>query len=1094
MFSIIVAKDKNNNIGYNGDLLFHYKKDMERFKSITSETNKKDKINAVIMGRKTYYSIPNKFRPLKNRINIVMSMNSDNVNKLKLEIIENNYNNVIIKSNIEEVLNYIKNNKNIENTYIIGGSQIYDLFLNYNIINNLYITTVDREFTGDTQINITNLNNYNLVECIDIHDKNILETGLVSEDLLTFSYYTYNNKEENNYLKSIKYILTKGLDRKDRTNIGTKSVFGQSFRYNVRNGMLPLFTTKRVFFRGIVEELLWFISGSTDVKKLQDKNIHIWDGNSTREFLDNRGLHHLREGDIGACFPADTMVLTNNGYKKIQNVKLTDKLYTHKGNWYSINNTQKSKFTGKLYKFRIKYFNNLIECTDNHPFLIKNGEYTEWKRADELLLTDLVGIKKNTNNSIPSFKNSTNKDMWFILGYMCNLNITTDTIIVKNLKSKYIISRFQSIIKNVEIDIYNNFIKFDKINIPIIDEFKNNIPEFLQDLPKDYIEEFLDGYYLSNWFINNNKYYVYTKSYSDSLNIQRLYLKIDKYITINNNNYRISNTAFNTESSDYIWFPINDIYIENVINLDIYNFEVDTDNTYTVQNIAVHNSYGHQLRHFNAPYINCETDYTNQGIDQIKYVLDLIKTNPHSRRILFSYWNPQQLNETALPSCFPKDTLVLTNNGYKEIQFVSIFDKVLSHTGRWNRVLNIQNRVYNDKLYIFDVLYNNKPIICTKEHPFYIRDIINITDGDVALSKPYWCKAENIIKGKHVLCFPVNKLEKVPIINNFALIDKYHWVFMGYYLKNGYISCYDNISHLTIKKTHSHILYIINTLDIEYSIISNKGDTIEIEMYDKKWYNILIDFGNLEFNKKIPEWVQDAPKNLIIEFIKGYNYGNNIKHKIEYNTKIYNVAYGLQRLYFKLKKLLVINYTISEHNIYNYQLYLENNIDIFTNNYVNFPINNITQVNDNLDVYNFEVENDSSYIVNNITVHNCHIMYTFYVDTENNEISLKFDQRSCDTFHGLPFNIASAAILLNMVCYLTKYQPGDIFHTISDMHIYSSHFYECDKLISRKPTIFPKLKINPSGKTINSIDDFTFEDFELINYYPQSSIKAPMVI
>ena len=111
-----------------------------------------------------------------------------------------------------------------------------------------------------------------------------------------------------------------------------------------------------------------------------------------------------------------------------------------------------------------------------------------------------------------------------------------------------------------------------------------------------------------------------------------------------------------------------------------------------------------------------------------------------------------------------------------------------------------------------------------------------------------------------------------------------------------------------------------------------------------------------------------------------------------------------------------------------------------------------------------------------------------------NEISLKFDQRSCDTFHGLPFNIVSATILLNMICYLTNYQPGEIYHTISDMHIYSSHILKCDDMLKREPRIFPKIRINPNNKKIKKIEDFTFEDFELFNYYPHPSIKVPMIV
>lgn len=73
-------------------------------------------------------------------------------------------------------------------------------------------------------------------------------------------------------------------------------------RYSLQNGVLPLFTTKRVFWRGIAEELLWFIRGSTDAKDLADKNIHIWDANGSRDFLDKQGLYHREEGDLGPVY------------------------------------------------------------------------------------------------------------------------------------------------------------------------------------------------------------------------------------------------------------------------------------------------------------------------------------------------------------------------------------------------------------------------------------------------------------------------------------------------------------------------------------------------------------------------------------------------------------------------------------------------------------------------------------------------------------------------------------------------------------------------------------------------------------------------
>lgn len=92
-----------------------------------------------------------------------------------------------------------------------------------------------------------------------------------------------------------------GITRGDRTGVGTISIFGTQMRFNLRN-QFPLLTTKRVFWRGVAEELLWFIKGSTNAKELQDKNIRIWDGNSTREFLDASGFHDRQVGDLGPVY------------------------------------------------------------------------------------------------------------------------------------------------------------------------------------------------------------------------------------------------------------------------------------------------------------------------------------------------------------------------------------------------------------------------------------------------------------------------------------------------------------------------------------------------------------------------------------------------------------------------------------------------------------------------------------------------------------------------------------------------------------------------------------------------------------------------
>ena len=103
------------------------------------------------------------------------------------------------------------------------------------------------------------------------------------------------------YINLIKHILENGISKDDRTGIGTLSIFSYNMTFNLRESF-PLLTTKKVYWKGVVEELLWFISGSTDSNVLKEKGVRIWEGNSSREFLDSRGLSHYDQGDIGAGY------------------------------------------------------------------------------------------------------------------------------------------------------------------------------------------------------------------------------------------------------------------------------------------------------------------------------------------------------------------------------------------------------------------------------------------------------------------------------------------------------------------------------------------------------------------------------------------------------------------------------------------------------------------------------------------------------------------------------------------------------------------------------------------------------------------------
>jgi len=108
--------------------------------------------------------------------------------------------------------------------------------------------------------------------------------------------------EEEGYINLLRKVLEEGDERKDRTGVGTLGIFGGQLRFELEGGQLPLLTTKKVYTKGILKELLWFIRGCTDSKELEEDGVNIWKANTSREFLDKRGLEEYREGDLGPMY------------------------------------------------------------------------------------------------------------------------------------------------------------------------------------------------------------------------------------------------------------------------------------------------------------------------------------------------------------------------------------------------------------------------------------------------------------------------------------------------------------------------------------------------------------------------------------------------------------------------------------------------------------------------------------------------------------------------------------------------------------------------------------------------------------------------
>ena len=125
----------------------------------------------------------------------------------------------------------------------------------------------------------------------------------------------------------------------------------------------------------------------------------------------------------------------------------------------------------------------------------------------------------------------------------------------------------------------------------------------------------------------------------------------------------------------------------------------------------------------------------------------------------------------------------------------------------------------------------------------------------------------------------------------------------------------------------------------------------------------------------------------------------------------------------------------------------------------------------------------------NMNLPPCHAFFQFYV--ANGKLSLQLYQRSADIFLGVPFNIASYALLLQMMAQVTGLQAGDFIHTLGDAHIYTNHLEQVQLQLTREPRQLPTMKINP---TITSIFDFQFSDFELVNYNPYPHIPGAVAV
>jgi dihydrofolate reductase/thymidylate synthase len=277
-FNIIVAIDKDGGISRDGELPWDSPEDMNFFKSTTTGNGK----NVVIMGRLTYESIPGKFRPLRKRKNVVISSSIEPASEPLISVYPS----------ILEALKGLGNQNGYDEIFIMGGGRIYDDILeNYlYLCDKIYLTKFKASYQCDMAIDNQKIESLPLA--LDV---------VKSNDYNRFVFSPSIKHEEYQYLKALKNTVNSGDVKPDRTGVGTLSTFGVNFKFDIRD-RIPILTTKQVWIEGIIKELLFFISGKTDTKILENQGVNIWKGNTSKTYLEKIGLNY-DEGVMGPCYP-----------------------------------------------------------------------------------------------------------------------------------------------------------------------------------------------------------------------------------------------------------------------------------------------------------------------------------------------------------------------------------------------------------------------------------------------------------------------------------------------------------------------------------------------------------------------------------------------------------------------------------------------------------------------------------------------------------------------------------------------------------------------------------------------------------------------
>jgi thymidylate synthase len=770
-----------------------------------------------------------------------------------------------------------------------------------------------------------------------------------------------HNNIDTPYLMLLNRIRNEGNVKSDRTNTGTVSLFGNMIKLDVRDGYIPLLTTKKIFYESFIKETIWFISGSTDVKFLKDNGVGIWD------------------------------------------------------EWVIPETSQWRPYTREEYtKAHQKLF-----CTD--------GDY---------------------NNQV-------------------------------------------------------------------------------------FVAPFKDAY---NWLRCHEQelYKQYRKAHPLDANIDNLRAFVQGKVEIPN--MKLVSGSIGNGAYGSLWRNWEDTRITTV---------ADYENT--------HKARGYKL----VVKIDDSKCVITRNIDQLSVVVQQLKTNPDSRRIILSAWNPGRLEEAALPPCFPSGTLVSTPNGYKNIETIKEGDVVYSASMKPRRVNKVWITPYSDDMVGLVTTYSPTPLISTPNHPHYVEekgwvDAKDIEIGDI-LRIPF-----NTPKTRSNKTFSYVKIREgvnTNVTKHITLTNEDYFM-LGYFLGNGWYMK-NSSNRVCFAIPHKKKDYILPRIRQSLKVSEKRGGGENVSTYETrslKWAGIVEQFGHTAGNKNIPEWVFESELEAIDKFIEGYLEADGYtddRGTMIFTTISKKLAFGLQRLFAMVGKPMGITYQkrkettviegrfVKQQDTYSLRTSKQRHMTStkITDSYMNVEVRDKLDLlpTKQINVYNLDVEKEHTYIANNIATHNCHNYSQYFSrpktvpelmdeflkkgllqeylnhvqddgldDIENvrafavskgipvRYLSLMLVTRSQDAPVGTPFNIPQYVMLLNIIANIVDMDVEEFTWVGGDTHIYLNQLELVKEQISRtimtcRPTVSIKRKLE-------GIDDVKIEDIQISNYTSHPSINYPIAV